>query len=224
MPTWCSASKWPGCQLQGLFIGGQRLRQGTLAMPVQPVREQPVGFLHRARRSCSAPCHARRGGAHAREHRRPVFADALADTAARSGTTGCRCVPASSANRSASGTRIHTGLPSAPARWAMLVSTAITRSIAAHRAAVSAKSCKPAAQSRTGLAASSGRSASRYSFCSETKSQSASSNAASLAKPMLRLWSFLCTGLPLQARPTRGLPPSPSLARHACSRTGSQAR
>ena len=74
------------------------------------------------------------------DHAVPVADLRLTEQPRASGTRDCPRVRAASANPATNGSRIQTGLPSAPARWATAVSTVITRSRRSTAAAVSAKS------------------------------------------------------------------------------------
>ena len=98
-----------------------------------------------------------------------------AGTAARSDTRGCPRDRAASGSRASMAAGSRSDVPRAPARWATLVSTVITRSRQAINAAVSAKSVRSAVRSTMSLRSrSTAASCGRGAFCRLTKLASTS--------------------------------------------------
>ena len=95
--------------------------------------------------------------------------------------------PSSQRQSGAKASRIQVGRPSAPARWAILVSTVITRSRQLTSAAVSAKSVRSEVRSRIAVCPSRILSSGLGSFCRLMKVASASSRPDSMRRGIDRL-------------------------------------
>jgi hypothetical protein len=107
------------------------------------------------------------------------------------------------------------GLPMAPARWATLVQTEITKSRFSIRPAVSEKSSSLLPQGRISFVPER-RSISpeRTFFCRLIHSNRSSIKALIFENDMLRYLSSACSGFPLQTNPILGFLFCPSCAAH----------
>lgn len=125
----------------------------------------------------------------------------------------------------AKGTRVHTGLPNAPARWQTEVSTVITRSARERIAAVSAKSlkCRPRPMiSEVGWQSNTIDPLRIWRFSHRTP-ESRNRGAMSLGDKDL-FPSLGWSGLPAQTMAMEGFEDPPSRCRHSARRSGGAVR